>query len=395
MPNIGLLPMLDAQNHFEQIKHALPGDGAARAASLAAAEAQGLPTRRVESWHYTDLPRLITAQADDALHALALDAPAICFADGVTTDTPEMSGVTIQAFDGAHCAAIADTPMAHYNAALAQNGLVADIDATPSQPLIITTEGAGDVHFAHRISLAAGVKAVLVDNHMATGYTNAVFDISLAEGAELTLIRLQQAGRQIGQSRVELAAGAHYKSVALVTGGALARHEANIHLAAESAHAELHSAVLGQAGHHADFTYVIDHSAANTSSNTTAYNVLDAGARAVFQGKVIVRPDAQHVEAEMQARAMMLAEGAEMDAKPELEIYADDVACAHGSAIGELDRDALFFLRSRGLDEAAARQLLVGAFIEQVTGHIDDETQAAALRDLISVKIGGLLGDAS
>ena len=109
---------------------------------------------------------------------------------------------------------------------------------------------------------------------------------------------------------------------------------------AEGAHAELHSAVLGRDKNHADFTYEIDHQAADTSSNTTAYNVLDDASRGVFQGKVIVRQDAQHVDAQMQTRAMMLSDGAEMDAKPELEIYADDVACAHGSAIGELDKDA-------------------------------------------------------
>ena len=157
--------------------------------------------------------------------------------------------------------------------------------------------------------------------------------------------------------------------------------------AAAGAHAELHSAVLGRGDNHADFTYVIDHQAAETSSNTTAYNVLDAASRGVFQGKVIVRKDAQHVDAQMQTRAMMLSEGAEMDAKPALEIYADDVVCAPGSAIGELDKDALFFLRARGLDEASAIYLLVAGFIEQVLSHIDDEVMADSLRALVAQKI--------
>jgi Fe-S cluster assembly protein SufD len=173
----------------------------------------------------------------------------------------------------------------------------------------------------------------------------------------------------------------------LVTGGALARHEANVAFTARGAHAELHSAVLGRGENHADFTYLIDHQAADTSSNTSAYNVLDAAARGVFQGKIIVRKDAQHVDAQMQTRAMMLSEGAEMDAKPELEIYADDVVCAHGSAIGELDKDALFFLRARGLDEASAIYLLVAGFIEQVLSHIDDEVMADSLRALVAQKI--------
>jgi Fe-S cluster assembly protein SufD len=97
----------------------------------------------------------------------------------------------------------------------------------------------------------------------------------------------------------------------------------------------------------------------------------------------------------MQTRAMMLSEGAEMDAKPELEIYADDVVCAHGSAIGELDRDALFFLRSRGLDEATARHLLVAAFLEQVTSHIDEPGLSEIMRGLVDTKINALLGNPS
>lgn len=243
------------------------------------------------------------------------------------------------------------------------------------------------MHLHHKIKLADGAKAVLVDNHMSAAYTNARFDIALGEGAELTFIRSQQAGHQVNVSQVELARGAQFKSIALVSGGALARYEAQIKLKAEGAHAELHSAVLGRDKNHADFTYEIDHQAADTSSNTTAYNVLDDASRGVFQGKVIVRQDAQHVDAQMQTRAMMLSDGAEMDAKPELEIYADDVACAHGSAIGELDRDALFFLRARGLDEAAARHLLVAGFIEQVLAHIDDAALADVFRALLAQKI--------
>jgi Fe-S cluster assembly protein SufD len=384
--------MLEAQTRFDSMKDTLPGDGAARAAALANAEAAGLPTRRVESWHYTDLQRLLKSESCDVLAAVNfanVDALMAVFENGVLDTPPQADGLTLTPFNGA--AAIAETPMAQYNAALAQNGLVADVTGTLAHPLIITTAGGDDVHLAHKITLAEGAKAVLVDNHMAEGYTNAVFDITLGAGASLTLIRMQQAGRQIGQSRVQLAEGAHYGCVALALGGALARHEAEIVLNAAGAHAELHSAVLGRAGHHADFTYVIDHAAADTSSNTTAYNVLDSEARGVFQGKVIVRPDAQHVEAEMQARAMMLGAGAEMDAKPELEIYADDVACAHGSAIGELDRDALFFLRARGLDEATARHLLVAAFVEQVTAHIGDGGLQEILRGLIEQKISGLL----
>ena len=398
-------PMLDAQSHFEQIRDTLPGDGPVRAARLAAAEAVGLPTRRVESWHYTDLARLLKSGEATSVHtvdfssAKALEAH---FEDGVLLSSPQVEGLTLAPFVGApEAAAVApeapspDTVMATYNQALAQNGLVAQVSGTLAQPLVLRTSGAEPVHLAHKITLAAGAKAVLVDDHMATGYANVVLDITLGEGAELTLLRSQQAGHQVGLSRVTLAEGARYKSVALVSGGTLARQEAHVTLRAASAHAELHSAVLGhglsKAATHADFTYVIEHQAADTSSHTSAYNVLDGDARGVFQGKIIVRPDAQRVDAQMQTRAMMLSQGAEMDAKPELEIYADDVVCAHGSAIGELDRDALFFLRSRGLEEATARHLLVAAFLQQVISHIDDEALSEIIGALVEVKINALL----
>ena len=388
--------MLDAQTFFDRVKTDLPGDGAARMAALALAESAGLPTRRAENWHYTELSRLLKMSADDAVDAVdfaALGAVEAAFENGRLEALPKAEGLQVTAFENA--TAISDAAMAHYNVALAQDGLLADVSGMQAAPLLLTTTGAQHAHLAHRINLHAGARAVLIDNHMASGYANVTFDINLEEGAELSVIRLQQAGHQIGQSRVRLGENARYKSVALIVGGALARHENDIQLNAAGAHADLHSAVLGQGKNHADFTYVIDHAAADTSSETTAYNVLGAASRGVFQGKVIVRPDAQRVDAQMQTRAMMLSEGAEMDAKPELEIYADDVACAHGSAIGELDRDALFFLRSRGLSEAAARHLLIAGFIEQVTAHIDHATLADVLRGLIDTKIAGLLtGDA-
>lgn len=380
--------MLDAKAEFDRLSDSFAGDAQARMAALTSAENAGLPTRRQEAWHYTDLSRLLKAEADDVLDAVnfvAVNPLMAVFDDGRLVDAPEAEGLYLAAYEAD--ATMHDDAVINYNQALARDGLNAEIAGHLTQPLIVTTSGTEPVHMHHKIKLAAGAKAVLVDNHLTAAYTNARFEIALGEGAELTVIRLQQAGHQLGTSDISLAAKATYRSVALVTGGALARHEARVALAASGAHAELHSAVLGRGENHADFTYVIDHQAADTTSHTGAYNVLDDKSRGVFQGKVIVRKDAQHVDAQMQTRAMMVSDGAEMDAKPELEIYADDVACAHGSAIGELDREALFFLRSRGLNEAAARHLLVAGFIEQVLGDIPDDGLAEVLRALVAQKI--------
>jgi len=380
--------MLDAKSHFDRVSEGLPGDAAARANVLAAAEAHGLPTKRQEAWHYTDLARLLKNNGNDALDAvnfIAVNPLMAVFDDGKMVERPSSAGISLEEFQTE--AVISDNAVLDYNAALASDGLNARITDTLAQPMVVTVSGTAPAHLSHKISLAPGARAALVDNHLTAAYTNVRWQIEMGEKSELTLIRLQQAGHQIGTAQIALGAGAQFKSVALVTGGALARQEAEISLQAAGAHAELHSAVLGRGDNHADFTYVIDHQAADTTSNTSAYNVLDDAARGVFQGKVIVRQDAQHVDAQMQTRAMMLSDGAEMDAKPELEIYADDVACAHGSAIGELDNDALFFLRSRGLDEASARHLLVAGFIEQVLAHIDNDGLAEVVRALIAQKI--------
>ena len=380
--------MLEAQTEFNRLSAGFAADAETRARILAAAETAGLPTRRQAAWHYTDVARLLKAPGDDRLDAvnfLAINPLMAVFDNGRLVEAPQADGLSLSPYEIDGTAD--DDAVINYNRALARDGLNADISAALQQPLVVTTSGTEPVHLHHKIKLAAGAKAVLVDNHLTAAYTNARFEIELGEGAELTVIRLQQAGHQLGTSDIRMAAKACFRSIALVTGGALARHEARLALQAAGAHAELHSAVLGRQDNHADFTYIIDHQAADTSSNTGSYNVLDARSRGVFQGKVIVRKDAQHVDAQMQTRAMMLSDGAEMDAKPELEIYADDVACAHGSAIGELDRDALFFLRSRGLDEAAARHLLVAGFIEQVLAHIPDAGLAEVLRALVAQKI--------
>lgn len=251
--------MLDAKSHFDRIGADLPGDAALRQATFAAAEARGMPTRRQEAWHYTDVTRLLKRPADDRLDAvnfLAVDPLMAVFDNGEFVEIPQAEGLSLHDFENASAE---NDAVLDYNAAFAQGGLNAEISGILAQPLIVTNAGSDPVHLHHKIKLANGAKAVLVDNHLTTAYANVRFDIDLGDGAELTLIRLQQAGHQIGTSQISLAAKAQFKSVALVTGGALARHEARVKLHAAGAHAELHSAVLGRGENHADFTYEIDH----------------------------------------------------------------------------------------------------------------------------------------
>ena len=383
--------MLNALAHFERAKPQLGGDVEARAQALQQAELLGLPTRRVEAWHYTDLPRLLnrSASSSDALTVndfSALKPHYLVFENGhLSADSAQLSAEFVSPD-----ADLSADAMTLYNQALAENGLTLNLDKSPEAIVIVETKGSKTQHLMHRVRLSAGVKATVVDDHAALGYSNVIWQVELAADAELTLVHMQQSGQYVGHCTVDLATNAQFKQITLLTGGDVARHATDVNLQQSGAKADLHSAILGNAVSHNDVTYTINHQAADTHSHTTSHQALADSARGVFQGKVIVQRDAQRVDAQMQARAMMLSGEAEINAKPELEIYADDVVCAHGTAIGEIDADALFFLRARGIDEASARQLLIAGFVEQLLTHCEDSALADVLRHHIEQKISAL-----
>ena len=391
--------MLDATAHFEAVRDRLPGGPEvlqARKTALARAEQNGLPTRRNENWHYTDLARLLKQNQATPVRANAFDAGAlsplqIMFENGVLINEPVSDDcASIESLAGAlgrgvrsHEDNASDNDMAAFNFAMAQDGAVITINGTPARALELLTRGDETAHLRHSIKVESGT-VTLIENLQTSGYTNFVLDVDVASGARVLLVRVQSAGHHIGLTRVKLNGDGAFRAVTFVTGGNLARHETHIRLLGEGAHAGVHGAILGHGTMHADMTSHLHHETANTDSLTTLHAVLDDAAQGVFQGKVVVARDAQHVDAQQQSRAMMLSERAHMSAKPELEIYADNVACAHGAALGELDADALFFLRSRGIDEAAARHMLISGFLAAPLAHIENED----LRSLVAAHIG-------
>ena len=390
--------MLDATAHFEAVRDHLPGGAEvlqARKKALARAEQNGLPTRRNENWHYTDLARLLKQNRAVPVRADAFDAGALSplqmmFENGVLINEPASDDCArIESLAGAlgrgvrsHEDNASDNDMAAFNFAMTQDGAIMTINGTPARALELVTRGDETAHLRHAIKVESGA-VTLIENLQASGYTNSVLDVDVASGARVLLVRVQSAGHHIGLTRVKLNGDGAFCAVTFVTGGNLARHEAHIRLLGEGARADVHGAILGHGTMHADMTSHLHHETANTDSLTTLHAVLDEAAQGVFQGKVVVARDAQHVDAQQQSRAMMLSERAHMSAKPELEIYADDVACAHGAALGELDADALFFLRSRGIDEAAARHMLISGFLTVPLAHIEDE----GLRSLVAAHI--------
>ncbi|HCD17395.1 MAG: SufD family Fe-S cluster assembly protein [Rhizobiales bacterium TMED83] len=401
--------MLDAAAHFETVHERLPGGPEvlqARKAALARAEQTGLPTRRHENWHYTDLARLLkqdsaknppmAAHCAEAFCAAALDPLQMVFENGVLVGAPVCEqGVTVESFANAlslgthaHKDDISDHDMAAFNFAMAQDGVVLTINGSPDRALELVTRGDEAAHLRHAVKVESGT-VTLIENLQANGYTNAVLDVDVAAGARVFLLRVQTAGDHIGLTRVKLHGDGAFGVVTFVTGGKLARHETQIHLHGTGARADVHGAILGRGTLHADMTSHLHHETANTDSLTTLHAVLDDTAQGVFQGKVVVARDAQHVDAQQQSRAMMLSEHAHMSAKPELEIYADDVACAHGAALGELDGDALFFLRSRGIDEAAARHMLISGFLAAPLAHIENEELRALVAAHVAAHVPG------
>ena len=216
-------------------------------------------------------------------------------------------------------------------------------------------------------TVAAGQTEVLVERLDMSALSASVREIRLQPGAELTRIVIQSAAQRsvvLDSAHVAIGAGARFRQFVLAEGATLARVETHVRLEGEGAEAELNGAYQC-AGLHADLTSTIEHKVGGCITRQMIHGVAVAGGRAVFQGKIVVEPGAQKTDARQHHHGLLLQEGAEIFAKPELLIHADDVQCAHGNAIGGLDEDALFYMRARGIPAGEARALLIAAFLAQ------------------------------
>jgi Fe-S cluster assembly protein SufD len=241
----------------------------------------------------------------------------------------------------------------------------------------------------HRIALRRNQHATLVLHE--TGDDAAFLalhslEVDLADNAALTLYRIQQPGtgtNLISRLDARVARDARFTCIGLYAGGALVRNDLNVSLEAPGARAELHGVIAPAAGQHLDVHTRLDHRAPHGTSRETFRCLVPAKARAIFNGKVLVHPGAQKTDSEQHVDTLLLAPGAEINAKPELEIYADDVKCAHGATCGQLDEQALYYLRTRGLDLATARGVLLRTFAQAVLQQIAHEpARALALQVL-------------
>jgi Fe-S cluster assembly protein SufD len=290
-------------------------------------------------------------------------------------------------------------PMAALNTAWIEDGLVLIV------PRGVAIEGnievvfaaTGEAPVAHPrllVELGDAAEATLVEHHLggaAGGFTNQAAEIALGAGASFRHYVQHaepEAAFAVETVAAKLARDASYRSFALNAGGGLVRREVEVQLTQPGGFAQVDGAYLVDGDRHTDTTILIDHQADHCSSRQTQKGVVDDDGRAVYQGKILVRPNAQKTDGYQLSQTLLLSPQAEIDVKPELEIHADDVKCSHGATVGRLDADALFFLRARGIPEAEARALLIQGFI----GGALDEIDRADIRDEFEVVAAAWLG---
>ncbi len=391
----------------------LPGDGAVLAARdvlISDFKDAGLPTRRVEAWHYTDLKALLRAVPafDPAASAARLGplvegSTVLSVVNGIADARATVAGVTVRAFkdalaDGTAAAGLvardSDDTIGRINGAFVRDGFVLDIPAGAelATPLEIqTVQNAGQAHTRFPVTFGANARATVIERHAASGDTAAfvttVSDISLAEGADITWVIFQGQGvadTHLGQIRITLGTDAKLRLYVVNAGGKLVRQEIHVVVAGEGSDLILRGINLLGGETHTDVTFTVGHDVPNTTSTEVIRNVIFDRARGVFQGQIRVAPDAQKTDAKMSCNTLLLSDEADFSAKPELEIFADDVQCGHGATVIDIDHVQLFYLMARGIPENKARAMLVNAFVAEIVEELEDEPLVEALEGVIA-----------
>jgi len=391
----------------------------------------GLPTRRREEWKYTNLEELRRVPFEPAKpvvngistgtlptligaeHRLVFvnghlrqDLCAICMPpDGATITSLGKALETMPEMVEAHLGVARgdeDAPFTALNDAFLTDGLFLHlkpgVDLGSVIEVIHVSVGQSGPVFQHPRNLIvaeAGSHATVLEHYIGFGQSptlaNAATEVVIGEGAGVRHCKVQAEAPEafhIAMLDAHLAKNASFDSFYFASGAKLSRNEIRVTLDGEGADCRLFGAYMMKDRQHADHTTFIDHAKPHTTSREVYKGVLDDKARAVFQGLILVRPDAQNIEGHQLNRTLLLSDGAEIDAKPELKIFADDVKCSHGATAGELDEEALFYLRARGIPEDEARGLLVEAFLREVI----DGIAMAGLREPLSDRVARWMG---
>ncbi|MBL4927513.1 Fe-S cluster assembly protein SufD [Fuscibacter oryzae] len=389
--------------------------GAARSEALARLTAMGLPTKRDEYWRYTD-PTLLTApgacaavfdDSDEPPVFDAIDRLKLVFTDGVfdaaASDNPALAGIEIERLALAGSADIhwaqglygvletrgqnpVPRPLAALNSAFATDGILIRVTGKVAKPVSLIyrhKSDASDAILHHCIKLEAGAELTLLENGPAAARFLKVLEVEVGDGARFHHIRAQGRDHErLAATHIfaRLGAEALFKSFTLTANGRMTRNDCVLELVGDDAKAHVAGAAMGDRSFHHDDTVFVTHAAERCESRQVFKKVLKNGAVGVFQGKILVKPGAQKTDGYQISQSLLLDDDSQFLAKPELEIYADDVKCSHGSTSGAIDETALYYLRSRGVPLKQAQSLLVLAFLAEAIAEIEDEAIADDIR---------------
>lgn len=364
---------------------------------------RGLPTRKVESWHYTDLRRLLNAvpefdraAAPQAVPVLIDGSSRLVTANGRAEAVEAPKGVVIERLskllpEGDLANRLAtyggDDAVGAINAAFVSDGYSVAIDdgATIERPIELqNVHAGGQTHTRFDVAVGKGAKVTFVERQTGKGAAliSSVDSLKIGDGAEVRyviLVEQPDSVSHLGQFQAEIGEKANLSLFIMNVGGKLVRQEVRVTMPGEGGHFELRGVNLLAGTTHNDVTMVLDHSAPDTTSTELIRNIVTDKAHGVFQGQIRVAREAQKTDAKMACNTLVLSDEGEFSVKPELEIFADDVACGHGATVAEIDHAHLFYLMARGIPEKEARGLLVKAFLAEVIEELDDETLVAVL----------------
>lgn len=395
----------------------------ARGAALQRVREMGLPDRRDEYWKFTRPDTLAAAEPtpaavfeaeDEAPVFDSFDRLKIVFVDGVfdaeASDDLALEGIRIERLSAAtqtdiHWArdvyGVLETrgqvpvprPLAALNTALATDGVVIHVTGKPGKPvnlIYLHRSETSDVNLHHVIKLDEGAEITMLENGPAAARLNMVMEVEVAGKARFHHIRAQGRDHQRRAAThifTRLGAESTFKSFTMTANGVMTRNECVIELTGDDAIAHIAGTSMGDGDFHDDDTVFITHDAERCESRQVYKKVLRNGATGVFQGKILVKPGAQKTDGYQISQSLLLDEDSQFLAKPELEIYADDVACSHGSTSGAIDEEGLFYLRARGVPRPIATDLLTLAFLAEAVLEIEDE----ALREEINARLASWL----
>lgn len=383
---------------------------------------QGIPTAKTEEWKFTKPNRFLERDFTPVSQGqnvrakkteLPFDCYKICFENGVfdpcNSDLPQgveviplIEAVMFQTKTRDKVGSITDIskhPFAALNSAYLNEGVYIRIDTNVDiiKPIVlvyhVSASDNSELYNLRNVVEVAKKSSVNIveyyyyDGDIKSSYlTNVVNEMFVSENAKLKHYKIQDEAYKAGHlslTSVSVDAGGHYKSFCLQKGADLSRNETKVFLTAENASTEVDAAYIMNGWATLDTTTDIEHLKPHTYSSQLVKGVVGGQAKGVFQGKIHIAPDAVKTEGYQLHKAMLLTNDAEIDVKPELEIFADDVKCSHGSACGQLDAEQLFYMRSRGIKEDDAKQLLIEAYLNDVIAKVDDENICNWIKSLL------------